>query len=102
MMRSFLWLLFSCLAANVAPSLAQSWPSKPVRMVVPFGSGGGVDLTARVLSKRLGEIWGQPVLVENKPGATATIGANAVVTSAPDGYTLLLTNNALAISAGLY
>src|SRR5262245_45667312 len=84
------------------PALAQAWPAKPVRLVVPFPPGGGVDLTGRVLGKKLTDLWGQPVVVENRPGASATIGANVVATAAPDGYTLLLTNNALSISAGLY
>src|SRR5262245_10265205 len=91
------------LLAALAPSaIAQGWPAKPVRVVVPFAPGGGVDLTARALGKKLGDLWGQAVVVENKPGAGATIGANTVATSPEDGYTLLLTNNALAISAGLY
>src|SRR5262245_48553118 len=83
-------------------ALAQAWPARPVRLVVPFPPGGGVDLTGRVLGKKLGELWGQPVVVENRPGAAATIGANVVATAPADGYTLLLTNNALSISAGLY
>jgi tripartite-type tricarboxylate transporter receptor subunit TctC len=80
----------------------QPWPAKPVRLVAPFGTGGGVDLVARALGRRLSETWGQAVVVENRPGAAATIGANIVATAAPDGHTLLFTNNALAISAGLY
>ena len=103
-MKYRLFKLALGIAAVLALSgaLAQQYPSKPVRMIVAFPPGGGVDLTGRVLAKKLGEIWGQPVVVENKPGATATIGANAVVLGGEDGYTLLVTNNALAISAGLY
>jgi tripartite-type tricarboxylate transporter receptor subunit TctC len=99
-MRNFaLGLALACLSLQ---SAAQPWPAKPVRLVVPFGTGGGVDLVSRALSKRLSEGWGQAIVVENRPGAAATIGANIVATAAPDGHTLLLTNNALAISAGLY
>jgi tripartite-type tricarboxylate transporter receptor subunit TctC len=68
----------------------EAYPSRRVNMIVPFPPGGGADLLARVLAKRLTEIWGQPVIVENKPGAAGTLGANAVGASAPDGYTLLV------------
>ena len=102
MLRALACALFLSFAVVQPQALAQPWPAKPVRLVVPFPPGGGVDLTGRVLGKRLGEIWAQPVVVENRPGAAATIGANVVATAPADGYTLLLTNNALSISAGLY
>jgi len=81
---------------------AQSFPAKPVRLVVPFPPGGGVDATARVLSQKLTETWKQQVLVDNRSGAGTTIGTEIAAKAAPDGYTLLLTNNALAISASMY
>lgn len=90
-----------CLAAGAAGAQAP-FPAKPVRLVVPFPPGGGVDATARVLSQKLTESWKQQVLVDNRPGAGTTIGTEIAARGAPDGYTLLLTNNALAISAGLY
>jgi tripartite-type tricarboxylate transporter receptor subunit TctC len=93
-------IAFMLLGASV--SFAQTYPSKPVRMVVPFAPGGGVDATARVLSARFTEMWGQQVIPDNRTGAGANIGAEIAANAAPDGYTLLLTNNALAISAGLY
>ena len=80
------------LLAATLPALApaQSFPSKPVRLVVPYPSGGGVDITARVVGQRLSETLGQPFIVENRAGASGTIGADHVAKSSPDGYTLLV------------
>ena len=72
------------------PAMAQNYPSKPIRMIVPFPAGGATDILARALSQKLGEKIGQTVVVENRPGAGGTIGADAASKSAPDGYTLLL------------
>jgi tripartite-type tricarboxylate transporter receptor subunit TctC len=73
-----------------AGAFAQAYPSKPVRMIVGFPPGGGTDVVARVISAKLQEWYSQAVLVENRPGATGTIGADAVAKSAPDGYTLIM------------
>jgi tripartite-type tricarboxylate transporter receptor subunit TctC len=82
---------------------AQAWPAKPVRIIVPFPAGGTSDVLARTLGQKLNEAWGQPVVVENRPGANGNIGANAVAKAAADGYTLLLTDvGALAISPSVY
>ena len=70
-----------------------SWPNKPVRIIVPFGAGGGTDSLARYWAERLGQAFGQPFVVENRGGASGTIGAEAAAKSAPDGYTLLLSSN---------
>ncbi len=87
-------------AANVAGSI-QAYPAKPVRIIDPFGAGGGPDLLARALATKLSEMWGQPVTVENHPGAGATTGPALVAKSPPDGYTLLINTSAQAYSAAL-
>jgi len=83
-------------------ALAQSYPNRPVRLVVPFPAGGGVDTMARIVGNKLSERIGQPVLVEHRPGAGGVLGADAVAKAAPDGYTVLITVNGLSISAALY
>jgi tripartite-type tricarboxylate transporter receptor subunit TctC len=80
---------------------AQSYPVKPVRVVVPLAPGGATDIQARVLSKVLSEQFGQPFIVDNRPGASGMIGAEAVARSSPDGYTILFTTASLAINATL-
>ncbi len=92
-------LLLAC-AAGAA--LAQGYPTKPVRLIVPFLAGGGVDALARALSQRFAEAWGQSVIVENRPGAGGNIGANAVAKATPDGYTLLVASTGLAMAPSLY
>jgi len=83
------------MAAGVEPATAQPapFPAKPVRIVVPFAPGGPNDLIVRLVGPRLGELWAQPVIVENRPGAGATTGMEVVAKSAPDGYTLGVGNN---------
>ena len=96
----FLLLLAACFAAGAQ---AQAWPVKPVRIVVAYPPGGGIDVMARQIADRLGAAWGQPVVVENKPGANTIVAADAVAKSAPDGYTVLMTTDAtFSINPHLY
>jgi tripartite-type tricarboxylate transporter receptor subunit TctC len=91
---------FVLLAATAA---AQPFPTKPVRMIVGFAPGGGTDFVARVLGQRLGEIWGQQVLVENRAGASGTIGADFVARAPADGHTLLMGHvNSHAIAPNVF
>jgi tripartite-type tricarboxylate transporter receptor subunit TctC len=82
---------------------AQAYPNKPIRVLVPFVPGGNVDITARTVAPALGEILGQPVIVENRPGAAGMVGAQALMASAADGYTLMMgSNSSLAVAPSLY
>jgi len=86
-----------------AQAAAQAWPTKPIRLVVPFPPGGAVDFYARVVQQPLSEVLGQTVVIDNKAGASGMVGAEAVAKAPPDGYTLLLGNIAsLAINVGIY
>ncbi len=96
-------LLALVLALSAGPAVAQAFPSKPVRVIVPYGAGGTSDILARSLQPRMQESLGQPILVKNKPGANGNVGAEFVARSAPDGYTVLLADiGALAISPSVY
>jgi tripartite-type tricarboxylate transporter receptor subunit TctC len=90
------WLLYAAVAT------AQNYPEKAVTMVAPFPAGGSVDLVARAVAQQMSEIWKQPVIVSNRPGASGVIGVEAVVRAAPDGYTILMGTTALATSAAVY
>ena len=82
---------------------AQNYPTRPIRIVVPYPAGGGIDLIARAIGNHLAQRWGQPVVVENKPGSGTIVAAEGVARSAPDGYTLMLTTDAtLTINPHLY
>jgi tripartite-type tricarboxylate transporter receptor subunit TctC len=90
------------LAAVPLAAHAQSWPDRPVKIVVPFGPGGFTDVAARILQKELGASLGQPVVIENKPGAGSTIGTAEVANAKPDGYTLVMISTTHVISPHLY
>ncbi len=89
-------------AIAVSPAQAQPFPSKPIKIVVPFAAGGAVDVVARVVGQRVSEQVNQPVIVDNKPGGHANIGADFVAKSPPDGYTMLLGANGLASNMTLH
>jgi tripartite-type tricarboxylate transporter receptor subunit TctC len=89
-------------ALPVGGALAQTYPSKPIRIVVPFVAGGAVDTLARIMGARVAEQLGQPVIVENRPGAGGNVAADAVAKSPPDGYTILQNTNGQAISPAIY
>ena len=91
------------LAMPAAFAQATAYPAKPLKLVVPFSPGGASDLTARTLAQKMGESMGQPIVVENKPGANGALGTDSVAKSAPDGYTILLTDRgSLTVNPSLY
>lgn len=101
--RFLLQLLSAALFWVCGPSLAQTdFPSKPIKIVVPFGAGGVADLTARTVAQKMSEGLGQVIVIENKPGAGGIAAAEAVVKAEPDGHTLFLMSNGTAVSAGLF
>jgi tripartite-type tricarboxylate transporter receptor subunit TctC len=101
-MRLLALLVLAPLLVSFA-ALAQEWPVKPVRIIVPFPPGGAADAMPRIVAEKLGEKWKQPFVIEHRPGATGTVGAEAVYRAEPDGYTLLSTPPApLVINPSLY
>jgi tripartite-type tricarboxylate transporter receptor subunit TctC len=96
-------LLLVALFAAALPAGAQEWPAKPVRIVVAYPPGGGIDILGRQIADKLTAAWKQPVIVENRPGANTIVATDAVAKSAPDGYTVLLTSDAtFSINPHLY
>jgi len=95
--------LGAALLAAAGAACAQGFPSKPVRVMVPFTAGSAIDVNARVIGQRLSDTWGQQVLTDNRPGANTIIGTEAAAKAPPDGYTLVLANDAaLAMNPALY
>lgn len=95
-------IVTAVLATISCSAAAQEYPAKPVRMVVAFTAGSAIDVLARVVAQRLGEQWGQQVIVENRPGAGGSVGANSVAKAPPDGYTMLVHTNAYATNVALH
>ncbi len=103
MRRTMLKLALAGLVAAALPAAAQQWPTKPVKVIIGFTAGGTTDVVGRVVMQKLGDMWGQPVVVENRTGASGMIAADAVAKSPPDGYTLLITpQTSLAVAPALY
>ncbi len=96
------WGLGLCLAWVTALCGAQTYPSKPIKVVVGYAAGGAVDIVARTVGQSLSNSMGQPVVVENKPGAGTNIAVKSVIAADPDGYTLMMAANALAANMSLY
>ena len=95
-------LAASIVLASAAPALAQTYPNKPVKLIVPFPAGGGTDIVGRLIAQKLADEWQQPVVVENKPGANTLIGTEYVANALADGYTLLMASPSHTINASLY
>ena len=102
MRRGIVWTLAAVLTAGAAPGIAQDFPTKPVRVVVSFTPGSATDIVGRIVTAKLGEYWGQPVVVENRSGAGGAIGSAAVSKSAPDGYTLLINSSAHSVNPAIF
>jgi tripartite-type tricarboxylate transporter receptor subunit TctC len=94
--------VFFLLAAAAMGAQAQTFPSKPVRLIVPFPPGGGTDLISRAIAPKLSEAWGQQVVVDNRPGAASLVGTEIAMRAAPDGYTLLLADAGFTINIAYY
>ena len=95
-------LILFALLMSAAAACAQSYPGKPIRIVVPFAPGGGADIIARILGQKMTENWAQQVVIDNRAGASGNIGAEIVAKAAPDGYALLMASSALAINPSVY
>src|ERR1043165_1731174 len=84
-----------------APAFAQSFPTRAIRLVVPFGAGGGTDNLARIIEPQVSKALGQPIVIENRPGGGSVIGMDAVAKAAPDGYTLVMVDSSIAVNPSL-
>lgn len=101
-MNQLLALLFTLLSMLTSLASAQEFPNRPVRIITPYAAGGGIDLLTRSVAQGLGQYWDQQVIVENRPGAGATIGYTAAAKASPDGYTLVAAANPLGIGPVVY
>jgi tripartite-type tricarboxylate transporter receptor subunit TctC len=101
--KPYAWpVALSLLAASPVAGAQDNYPSRPIRLIVPFAPGGGTDITARAVAIRLGESWGQTVVPDNRPGANGTIGVDVASKAAPDGYTLCMISSSHSVNVALY
>ncbi len=101
-MKNMIKIAVATLAASALQALAQGYPSKPVHVIITFPAGTATDIVGRVVTQKLSEFWGQPVLAENRAGAGGSIGAAVVAKAAADGYTLLIDSNAHVVTPAIY
>jgi tripartite-type tricarboxylate transporter receptor subunit TctC len=101
-MKNIISIAAMALAAAASQASAQGYPNKPVHVIISFTPGSSTDIVGRIVSQKLSEIWGQPVLAENRAGAGGSIGTNVVAKAAPDGYTLLVDSNAHTVTPSIY
>src|SRR3954454_14121659 len=101
-LRYFSAIVFAALATSASSQDAANYPNRPIRMIVPFAPGGGLDISTRLIGQKLTEKWGQNIVVDSRPGAATIVGTEIASKSAPDGYTLLMITTTFAINPGLY
>lgn len=101
-MKRIIMLAVAAFAATSFQAFAQNYPTKPVRVIISFTPGSATDIVGRLVTSKLAEYWGQPVVADNRSGAGGSIGSNVVAKAAPDGYTLLINSNAHAVNPAIY
>src|SRR5439155_24985808 len=101
-MKRWTFALLAVAAAFATQAVAQSYPTKPVHVIISFTPGSSTDIVGRIVMNKVSEIWGQPVVPENRAGAGGSIGSAAVAKAAPDGYTLLINSNAHSVNPAIY
>src|SRR5438270_6316883 len=101
-MNRLKFVLLAALAACALQAAAQNYPTKPVHVIISFTAGSSTDIVGRIVIQKLAEIWGQPVVPENKAGAGGSIGSAVVAKATPDGYTLLINSNAHSVNPVIY
>ena len=101
-MKTFLRIIVAMLAASTLQAFAQNFPTKPVHVVITFPPGSATDIVGRLVAQKLSDLWGQPVVAENRGGAGGSIGSAVVAKTAPDGYNLLINSNAHAVNPAIY
>src|SRR2546428_4714149 len=101
-MKRWTFVLLAAAAAFATQAIAQSYPTKPVHVIISFTPGSSTDIVGRIVMQKVSEMWGQPVVPENRAGAGGSIGSAVVAREGPDGYTLLINSNAHSVNPALY